>query len=77
MGIRVVGPNGEYPTFWRSIRRYIGYLLIALSLGIGFLWVLIDKRRQGWDDKLAGTFVVYDWQARPDETFLAEAGKNP
>ena len=76
MGIRVVGPNGDYPTLWQSIRRYIGYLLIALSLGIGFLWVLFDKRRQGWDDKLAGTFVVYDWQARPDETFLTEAGKN-
>ena len=75
MGIRIVGPGGEYPTFWRSVRRYLGYLVIVLSLGIGFLWVLIDNRRQGWDDKIAGTFVVYAWPARPQETFLIDQAR--
>ena len=33
---------------------------------------LFDRRRQGWQDKLAGSVVVYDWPAVPDETFLRE-----
>ena len=72
MGIRVVGPDGEYPPFWRALRRLFGYLVIALSLGLGFLWILVDRRRRGWDDMLAGTVVVYAWHARPDETFLGK-----
>jgi uncharacterized RDD family membrane protein YckC len=37
---------------------------------LGFLWILIDNRRQGWHDKMAGTCVIYNWPARPDENFL-------
>ena len=32
-----------------------------LSLGVfflGLLWILVDKRNQGWHDKLAGTTVI-------------------
>ncbi|HKF94921.1 MAG TPA: RDD family protein, partial [Gammaproteobacteria bacterium] len=27
-------------------------------LGLGFLWIAFDKRKQGWHDKLAATVVV-------------------
>jgi uncharacterized RDD family membrane protein YckC len=27
-------------------------------LGLGIIWVGIDKKKQGWHDKLAGTVVV-------------------
>jgi uncharacterized RDD family membrane protein YckC len=50
----------------------IGYLLGFVSLGFGFLWILVSDRRQGWHDLLAGTYVIYTWAARPDERFLAE-----
>jgi uncharacterized RDD family membrane protein YckC len=46
------------------LRRYVGYYLSALALYAGYWWVLIDNRRQGWHDKLAGTIVVYAWDAR-------------
>lgn len=65
MGLRVISRNGRPITFWQALRRYLGYYLSALALYAGFLWVLIDNRRQGWHDKLANTFVVYDWEARP------------
>jgi uncharacterized RDD family membrane protein YckC len=26
---------------------------------LGYLWILVDDRRQGWHDKLARTLVVY------------------
>jgi len=71
MGLRVVGPGGSRVGFWRSLRRVIGYFISALALGLGFLWVIINKQHHDWADKLAGTSVIYVWHARPDETFLA------
>jgi uncharacterized RDD family membrane protein YckC len=42
----------------QAIGRYLGYYLSMIPLGLGFLWVAFDGRKQGWHDKLAGTFVV-------------------
>jgi len=70
MGLRVVTTDGQYLSLGRSIRRLIGYVISAMPLFLGFLWILVDDRRQGWHDKIAGTCVVYAWRARPDETFF-------
>ena len=72
MGLRVVGPGGSRLGFWRSLRRVIGYFISAFSLGLGFLWVIVNKQHHSWADKLAGSSVVYAWHARPDEAFLAD-----
>jgi uncharacterized RDD family membrane protein YckC len=64
MGLRVVRTDGKSMTLGASIRRVIGYYPSFIVLGLGFLWVLIDDRRQGWHDKLADTVVIYDWDAR-------------
>jgi uncharacterized RDD family membrane protein YckC len=39
---------------------------------LGFLWIFVDRRRQGWHDKIANTYVIYTWAAKPDERFLAK-----
>jgi uncharacterized RDD family membrane protein YckC len=70
MGVRVVRLDGHSMGIRRSIVRYIGYFISLFSLTLGFLWVLWDDRRQGWQDKLARTCVVYAWEAVPDERFL-------
>lgn len=70
IGIRVVTGEGGRLTFWRAAARLIGYVISVAALFLGFFWVLIDDRRQGWHDKIAGTYVVYSWEAHPDETFL-------
>ena len=28
------------------------------------LWIIVNRRRQGWHDKLGRTVVIYDWQVR-------------
>jgi len=38
--------------------RYIGYYVSLFAFGLGFLWIGIDKRKQGWHDKMAGTVVI-------------------
>lgn len=42
------------------VGRYFAYIVSLVPLGIGFLWIAFDKRKQGWHDKLAGTVVIYD-----------------
>ncbi len=39
--------------------RAIGYIPSFLIFGLGFLWIAVDKRKQGWHDKIAGTAVIY------------------
>jgi len=73
LGIRVVPLHGSKISIWRALFRYIGYYLSALPFGLGFFWVLLDDRRMAFHDKLAGTCVIYIWDARPDETFLKRA----
>jgi uncharacterized RDD family membrane protein YckC len=43
----------------RAVRRLAGTAVAALPLGIGFLPILVDDRRRGWNDRIAGTEVAY------------------
>ncbi len=52
--------TGARPSTGRLIARYFAYLASALPLFLGFLWIAIDRRKQGWHDKIAGTLVVYE-----------------
>ena len=66
LGMRVVKENGEQAGFWTMlIREYIGKIISALILWLGFLWVLFDKENQGWHDKLMSTYVVSEPKADP------------
>jgi len=70
-GIRIIRTNGKRVGPFRTLLRLIGYVIALIPFGLGFLWVLIDNRRQGWHDKLAGTCAVYAWEARPEEKFYS------
>jgi uncharacterized RDD family membrane protein YckC len=70
MGLRVLTTGGGKLTVFRAFLRLVGYLVSAVPLFGGFIWVLVDDQRQGFHDKIGQTYVVYAWAARPDETFL-------
>ena len=72
MGLRVVTKSGGKISFIRSVVRFFAYIPTILSLGIGFFWIVIDDQRQAWHDTISNTFVIYIWDARPDETFLSK-----
>lgn len=42
----------------QSVIRYFAYLLSALPLGLGFLWILWDARNRGFHDMLSGSVVI-------------------
>ena len=50
--------TGDVPSSGQWLLRYLGYFVSMLGLGLGFIWVGIDKRKQGWHDKIARTVVV-------------------
>lgn len=52
--------TGEKPSTGQLIGRYLGYYISTIPLLLGIIWVGLDRRKQGWHDKLAGTVVVRD-----------------
>lgn len=61
-GVQVVTAVGNRPLGWgRSIVRCFGYFLSSF-LYLGFLWVVVNRRRRGWHDYLAGSVVIYKEQ---------------
>src|SRR5262245_60671371 len=39
----------------QSILRALSYILSGAVLNLGFFWIIWDKRKQGWHDKIANT----------------------
>ena len=56
--IIVDAQTNDKPSTGQFIGRYLGYYLAMIPLLLGIIWVGIDKRKQGWHDKLAGTVVI-------------------
>jgi uncharacterized RDD family membrane protein YckC len=42
-----------------ALLRFIGAALSFATLGVGYLWMLIDPARRTWPDMLSGTHVIY------------------
>ena len=59
MDLRVTTGAGEPPSVSRSLVRVVGLALAIIPLFAGFLPVLVDDRRRGVHDMLAGTVVVH------------------
>ena len=57
-GIKVIRTDSS-PVKWQcALRRFLGYIVSAMTLFIGFVWVAFDDRKQGIHDKIADTYVV-------------------
>ena len=52
--------SGGPPSTGRLVVRLLAYIVSALPLYLGFLWIAFDRRKQGWHDKIAGTVVIPD-----------------
>ncbi len=50
--------TGNTMSVSQAIGRYFAYYVSLIPLGLGFIWVAFDSKKQGWHDKLAGTVVI-------------------
>ena len=46
------------PSRLQLVTRSLGYYISLLFFGLGFIWIGLDSRKQGWHDKLARTVVI-------------------
>jgi len=58
MGIRVIKTDGAQLEGGDAVLRYLGYVIGAAVVFLGFIWAFFDKNNQGWHDKIANTYVV-------------------
>jgi uncharacterized RDD family membrane protein YckC len=56
--IRVERSDGNDLDAVLAAKRFALATLSALALGMGFLWMLIDREHLAWHDRLTGTRVV-------------------
>ena len=57
-GLKVIRSDGGDVTYTQAALRTLGYYVNRVTLGLGFIWVAIDPRKQGFHDKIARTYVV-------------------
>ena len=60
LGIKVVDADDPSAVIGigRGIGRYFARLLSGIVLGLGYLWMLWDDRKQCWHDKLVRSVVI-------------------
>jgi len=56
--VRVQNPGGAPITLTQATLRFIGAVLSFLALGLGYLWLLADRRRRTWPDLLSASELV-------------------
>lgn len=60
LGIKVIKKDSmQVPGYMSAfLREVVGKFLSAIVFGLGYLWMLWDKDKQTWHDKIAGTIVI-------------------
>lgn len=84
LGLKVVRTDGKPMTLGIAFLRWVGYIISKLPFFLGFIWVAFDGRKQGWHDKIAGTYVIKTHiyqeikdQIPPDASFGPAFGNYP
>jgi len=56
--LKVVAGPGQAITWSQALRRFAAAGLSWAALGLGFWWVIVDREKRAWHDRLSGTRVV-------------------
>jgi len=64
LGVQVVRADGGRLHAWQGWVRSLTFPLGFLTLGLGFLGILVQREHRAVYDLIAGTAVVYAWDAR-------------
>jgi uncharacterized RDD family membrane protein YckC len=63
LGLRIVRADGSDLDRRHALIRLVAFPLGFLTLGAGFLGIVLRRTRQALYDRIADTAVVYDWDA--------------
>ena len=57
----------------QAVLRYIGYFISLLPFGLGFLWIIWDRKKRGFHDMIAHTVVI---RLSPNHVAETQAAKS-
>ena len=78
LGLQVVTREGGPISGGQAVRRTIGLgFTLFITLGIGFIGIVYQRERRALNDFIAGTAVVYDWDARAARLRWMARNKGP
>jgi uncharacterized RDD family membrane protein YckC len=63
-GVQVLRDDGGDVSGRKAALRALAFPLSFLLLGLGFLGIVLGDRRRALHDVIAGTTVIYSWDAR-------------
>lgn len=64
LAARIVRAVGTVLESWRGVVRALVFPLSFLLCGLGFLGILVPHEHRALHDLIAGTAVIYAWDAR-------------
>jgi uncharacterized RDD family membrane protein YckC len=64
LGIRVVQADGSEVARRQGVVRALAFPLSFLLFGLGFLGILVQREHRALHDLIAGSAVIYSWDAR-------------
>ena len=71
-GLRVINYENVNPGIPMAIlREVVGKFISSLVLNLGFFWIIWDKNKQGWHDKIAKTYVLQEVPLKGFKKILA------
>ncbi|MES9990337.1 MAG: RDD family protein [Candidatus Thiodiazotropha sp.] len=56
--LKLVAMNGEKVGWQHAVKRHFAALLSLLVFGLGFIWILVDREKLAWHDRLSQTRLV-------------------
>ena len=76
-GLQVVTGDGGDVSGRRAVGRTLAFPVSFLILGLGFLGILLGDQRRALHDVIAGTVVVYSWDAQAARLRYLSRGSSP
>jgi len=59
LGLKVTDEAGANLSFGKAaLRFFVGYVISSLLFNLGFLYIIWDKKKQGFHDKITGSYVL-------------------
>lgn len=56
--LRLVTRDGGAVTWMQAVRHFLAAIVSWLCLGLGFLWVLVDREKLAWHDRFSDTRLI-------------------
>lgn len=57
-GLRVQNADGSAIDLWQSLLRFLAAIFAWLPVGMGYWWMLFDKKQRTWSDMYSESIVV-------------------